>query len=288
MSEEKTLKMRDKAELFIKVKESGKKAWLIATHGVGEHCGRHKYITDLFSESFNILQYDLRGHGQSSGKRAYVEEFEDFYEDLLGLVIYLKKNYHMKDYVLFGHSMGALITSGFLQKYAKEEFYPERVFLSSPPVQMPGLFGPLFDILPLPAVGLFKTIDKSIGLSGLVDLNYLSHNSKVKREYLADELNQTKLHTKLLLEMVYAAKDVYSKPLRPQCPLYVTVGTEDKVIGVEGLKTYFSTIEKAVSLKSFPGAFHEIHNETDKYRKPYLEFLQQSLEKAVFTRESII
>ena len=40
---------------------------------------------------------------------------------------------------------------------------------------------------------------------------------------------------------------------------------------------YFSSTEKNVRLKVIEGAYHEIHNEIDKYQKPDFDFIQESL-----------
>ena len=44
--------------------ENGKDEWIVVTHGIGEHLGRHQYLTNLLREKYNICFYDLRGHGE--------------------------------------------------------------------------------------------------------------------------------------------------------------------------------------------------------------------------------
>ena len=39
----------------------------------------------------------------------------------------------------------------------------------------------------------------------------------------------------------------------------------------------FSSLEKSASIKIIEGGLHELHNEVDRYRLPYFEFLQQSI-----------
>jgi alpha-beta hydrolase superfamily lysophospholipase len=147
--DKKFLKMRDGAELYTQVKESGSPVWIIATHGVQEHLERHKYLVDLFGHDFNIFQYDLRGHGRSTGKRAYIEDFSLYMEDLLEITRFLKDKYRMERYVLFGHSMGALITCAFIQNYVDESIYPERLIVNAPPCGADdGLMSSIVKVLP--------------------------------------------------------------------------------------------------------------------------------------------
>jgi acylglycerol lipase len=279
---QKTLTMKDGVELQAKIHEMGSDCWIIVTHGIGEHMERHNYIVDLFGMNFNILQYDLRGHGRSYGERAWIESFDTFMEDLDQIVDFLKNQYKMKKYVLFGHSMGALITAAYIQGHADKNFYPQRVILNAPPVGYHGFLG---DIVRMGPTGIFRTLAKmkaGTALAGLVDLNYLSHDVHVKDKYVQDPLNCLKLHTKLVLGMVETSKRVFARPLRPECPLYVSYGSDDKIVGVKDLKNYFTFVEKAVSLTEFTGAYHEIHNEIEKYRKPYFDYLRKTFEQVLY------
>ncbi len=277
LTESKFLTLRDKVDLHVQVKEVDSPVWLIATHGIGEHMGRHNYLMNLFARDFNILLYDLRGHGKSSGRRAYVDSFSDFYNDLDEILNMLREQYNLKRYILFGHSMGALITAGYLQKIANAENYPEKIFLSSPSISVPGLMGSFVKYAPRSIFNFLSSQPISVELGGLVDLRRLSHNPNIYRDYLEDPNNCLKIHSKLLLEMVLAMRDVFSKPLRLKCAGDCVYGTSDTIIDPDAINEYFSTIEKTIVLNPYEGAWHEIHNESESYRKNYFEFLKNSL-----------
>lgn len=281
--DKKFLKMRDGAELYTQVKESGSPVWIIATHGIGEHLERHKYLTELFGHDFNVFQYDLRGHGRSSGKKAYIQDFSLFMEDLREITKFLKEKYRMERYVLFGHSMGSLISCSFIQNYVDENNYPERLIVNAPPVGTGGPAGPIVNLLPAGLFNMASELPYSLPLKGLVDLNYLSHDPRVKEEYIKDPLNSMKLESKLLLELVKTAKATFSRPLRSKCPSYVSVGSADRIIGSNELIDYFTNVDKSFQLKVFDGAYHEIHNEIEKYRKPYFEHLKTIFNEVLFT-----
>jgi len=271
----KVIKLRDGVEIYSEIQESGKNIWLIATHGIGEHLGRHEYLNELFGHEFNIFRYDLRGHGRSKGQAAYVKDFSLYAEDLKEILLYLKDKFKMDKFLLFGHSMGALISCDFLQNLSTEELYPEKFFVNAPPVGTPGALGKVLKHMPVEVVDGMTKLPFSAKIGGLVDLAYLSHNVKIKDDYLDDSFNHTKLHSKLLLELVKSSKRVFSRPLRPRCPAYCTYGTEDKVVSVQYLEEYFSMVEKAFKVKKIEGAYHEIHNEIEKYRSPYFTHLKK-------------
>lgn len=263
------------------IRETGSNKWLIVTHGLGEHLGRHEFFLKLFSQNFNIAIYDLRGHGRSGGKRAWVEDFSDFSKDLSMVLEYLKKHFSLQSYILFGHSMGGLITADFMQNHAKDDLYPEKVFLSSPAVGAPGLMGPVFANAPkLLLEGLTKL--PSIPLGKVLDLRKLSHDSRVYENYIKDEFTILKIQTKLYMEIMKASREVFSRPLRVKCPLYCSIGTEDALVHAGLVMKYFTEVEKNAQLKVIEGGYHELHNEIEKYRKPYLNYLRQSLTGLAF------
>lgn len=258
------------------IRETGSSKWLIVTHGLGEHSGRHEFILKLFSQNFNIAIYDLRGHGKSGGKRAWVEDFNHFPKDLQAVIDFLKRDFSMTNYTLFGHSMGGLITADYLQNMAQKDFYPEKVFLSSPAVAGPGILGQALTLAPMLLFdGLIKC--PTIPLQGVLDLKKLSHDSRIYESYIKDELNQLKVHSKLFFELLRMGREVFSRPLRAECPLYVSIGTGDALVHAKLVINYFKNVEKSAQLKIIEGGYHELHNEVEKYRKPYLNFLRQAL-----------
>ena len=86
-----------------------------------------------------------------------------------------------------------------------------------------------------------------------------------------------KVHTKLFLELLAEAKDVFSRPLRVSCDLYCSIGMKDKIVDPSSVIKYFTQIEKNAQLFKIQGSFHEPHNEISKYREPYFEYLKASL-----------
>jgi alpha-beta hydrolase superfamily lysophospholipase len=258
------------------VRENGNSKWLIVSHGLGEHLGRHEYMLKLFSQTFNVAIYDLRGHGRSGGRPGYVEDFRDFFRDLDAVIEYLRKEFNLKDYALMGHSMGALVTAGYMQNLVKRDQYPEKVFLSAPVVGAPGVAGPLVAGSPSFILeALCKT--PTLPLGGILNLRKLSHDSRVYDAYVKDEYTHKKIHSKLLFEILRMAREVFSRPLRIECQLFVALGTGDSIVSSELAIDYFREVEKSAQVRVYDGAYHELHNEVDKWRKPYLQFLRESL-----------
>lgn len=282
ISEVKKVSLRDGETLHLDIVEKGSPVWLIVTHGLGEHSGRHHYMHDLFSQYLNICIYDLRGHGKSSGKKAHIENFKDYTQDLGEVIDFLRENYSMDRFILFGHSMGGLITASYMQNEVNEKYYPEKVFLSGPAVAGTGSIGNVFKIAPMKLMYGLKNLPVSLPIEGLLDLSKLSHDPRVYESYITDPLNSLKVHTKLFLELLTEAREVFSRPLRVKCDLFCAVGTKDGLVDSKSIIEYFSNVEKNAKLFKVEGGYHELHNEIEKYRSPYIEFLKDSIMNSIF------
>jgi acylglycerol lipase len=275
----------DQERLHLSVAELNHPVWLVFTHGIGEYSGRYQQLAQFLGQYFNVCIYDLRGHGRSSGERAYVNDFFDFSRDLNTVLLHLQESYKMKSFILYGHSMGGLITSEFMQNYHRMtnacivpgSFYPQLVFLSSPAVLPAGWLGKLVKNMPLVWWKALAQKKIHFSLSGLIDLFYLSHDYRVFEEYMKDPLNNKKLSLKLLLEVVVHAREVFQKPLSLSCPLHCVAGTEDHLVSYPAIAHYFQTVEPHGFLHVVPNGYHELHNEVERYRRPYLDVLKSVL-----------
>jgi alpha-beta hydrolase superfamily lysophospholipase len=274
INENKTIVMRDGEKIRCQIHEGGNSIWIIGIHGMGDHLERQDHILKLFSSDFNILQFDLRGHGRSSGKRAYVENFEYFMEDLGEILDYLKRDYKMVRFILIGHSMGALITAGFMQSHVKEDLYPVKVILSSPLVAFTGTFGKILKYSPLKILEKLSSLESGFFFKKPFSENAFSHDPMVYEDFLSDPLVQKEIHTKLLFEMMEASRKIFSRPIRPRCPSYAIIGNEEIIVDIKAFFYYFEMVEKAFQVKIIDGGAHELYNEISRFSIPYFNYLK--------------
>ena len=278
---EEFLTLADGSTLFYRLKEIDSPYWIIATHGIGEHSGRHKYLESLFGDRFNLFKYDLRGHGKSSGERGQINDFDQYQDDLAEIINFLKTKYKMSKYILFGHSMGALITAAHLQA---QNIDPDLqfVYLSSPPVGIGGGLGEIVKKIPSELFGYLSKFKKGMMLPGMVDLKSLSSDASVGQKYLDDPLTWKTIHSNLLISLVAKAKSVFARPLRSSCPVTCSVGSDDKIVSVSELINYFTLVDKSAKLRVFKRARHEIHNEVKEIREEYFDFLRDAITHSVY------
>jgi len=84
-------------------------ATVLLVHGYAEHCGRYGHVAEAFvNRGAAVYAYDQRGHGRSAGRRAYVECFDRYLDDLRCVRQHVVSHAPNRPLFLFGHSMGGL------------------------------------------------------------------------------------------------------------------------------------------------------------------------------------
>jgi alpha-beta hydrolase superfamily lysophospholipase len=94
------------------------------SHGIGEHAGRYDEIAhELQKEGFSVYANDHRAHGKTAEiKRLFgYYEGENYFADVLNdmhdLSLLMKAEHPKAKFILFGHSMGSLLSREYVTKY---------------------------------------------------------------------------------------------------------------------------------------------------------------------------
>lgn len=89
------------------------RATVAVLHGGGDHSGRYPALTTALARAgFQVALLDFRGHGQSDGRRWYVDSFSDYLSDLDAFVAKLSQDGVAGDQLfMVGHSQGGLIAA---------------------------------------------------------------------------------------------------------------------------------------------------------------------------------
>lgn len=273
----KKIKTRDDQLLHGLVFERGHSHWLIHIHDYGEHSGRHTHLLDLGSRFYNLLQFDLRGHGQSGGSVKDIDDFRVMTRDLEDVISFLKSEYSIKKFSIIGHGLGGLITCDYLQNFAKKEFYPEKCFLVSPLLYLHGALGQL---LGLTEKYVFSALDKitiDFKIPNFVNPKLLSHDGRIFQSFKLDKKNKTSINSHFLYKILQTARDINSRPLRAECQLSVVLAGDDYQINVGLTREYFSKFERAAKILLVEGAYHELQHEVEMFRYPYEKFLKEAM-----------
>jgi acylglycerol lipase len=104
----------------------------LVVHGLGEHAGRYRTVAGaLTGAGINVFAYDQRGFGGSAGVRAYVDRFSQFHDDLAERMLAARASSTGLPLVLYGHSLGGLITAGYVLS-GRDLPMPDLLVLSAP------------------------------------------------------------------------------------------------------------------------------------------------------------
>jgi len=232
---------------------------VILTHGIAEHCGRYAHVAQaLVQAGYNVVCFDLRGHGRSSGKRNYVNSFQDYLNDLGVVITRTKQNFPNLNLFLFGHSMGG----GIVTQYAIER-KPDvaGLLLSGPSVKVSEDISPFLQKIS----GLLSALTPKLPAVKL-DSAFISRDPEVVKAYDKDPLNyRGGILARTAAELLKSTKIISATWSKIQLPVLIMHGGEDKLAEVQGSEMLFENIRSQdKTLKIYDGLYHEILNEPEK------------------------
>ena len=86
------------------------KAIVVICHGVNSHSGQYLWTGERLSAAgFSVYAYDHRGRGRSEGRRFYIDDIQDYTEDLGTLIQLAKSREPGLKVFLLGHSAGGVV-----------------------------------------------------------------------------------------------------------------------------------------------------------------------------------
>ena len=234
-------------------------AGVLIVHGVFEHAGRYGWVIEaLARQGYAAWAYDLRGHGQSTGERAWVESFDEFLDDLDRFVERVRSQSPNGRLYLFGHSMGGAIVT--LYALLREPDIAG-VILSAPALQVGGHVFPLLRKLASVASWLCPRL-KIVRMGA----KRLSRDPAVIAEFERDPLvHHGKFCVRLGAEILRATRRIETRMESFHLPLLVLHGTGDAVTDPEGSQRL---IARAVSpdktIKLYDGLYHDLLHEPER------------------------
>jgi alpha-beta hydrolase superfamily lysophospholipase len=218
---------------------------VVLVHGYGEHIGRYEHVAAaLNARGSAVVGPDHRGHGQSPGEPALVEDFEPIVDDLRAVVQDARNDLPV---VMVGHSMGGLIATRYAQRF---------------PEDLAGL------VLSGPAIGLGPVLQGWLEdpPSDPIDGAVLSRDPAVGEAYAADPLVYHGGWKVPTLQAFIAADDaIAAGPGFGALPLLYVHGGDDQLVPAGLAQPVVERLAGEDSeLVVIDGARHEVFNETDQ------------------------
>ena len=222
---------------------------VVLAHGYGEHVGRYDHVARRLADDGAVVWgHDHLGHGRSGGERVLIPDLEPVVDDLDRLVTRARETHPGLPVVLLGHSMGGLIAARYAQRYA------DRLACV---------------VLSGPVLGRWATVDQLLTLDEIpdapIDTATLSRDPEVGRAYAADDLVWHGPVRRPTLVALSAGIDAVGAGGRLTVPTLWLHGEDDRLVPREDSRRGWEAIRGAdAQEKGYPGARHEILNETNK------------------------
>ena len=236
------------------------KGLIILVHGLGEHVRRYDEELKYFSlKGYTTIAADLTGHGRTEGRRGVWASMEDHYKTIDGLMDIAISDYKGMPIVLYGHSMGANISAGYV---IQRKLNISGLILTGAALKTTQDLPMVLVKLVLQALSWIRNITISNGLN----LKYLCSDVRVIKTYKEDPLVHNKISIGAGATILNNAVTVLRSDLQPHCPVLIMHGEDDKITLPIGSIQLFDKWNKIAKLKLWEGMMHEIQNETEKIK----------------------
>jgi alpha-beta hydrolase superfamily lysophospholipase len=225
-------------------------------HGLGEHSGRYEHLAEIFSESsITTFALDLRGHGQSEGKRGHAKNIDDLIADTEELMKIARVIYNDLPMIIFGHSMGGNLVARLVSKKPTKEI--AGFALSAPWLQL------AFDppkwklVLGKYIANIIPSLTQPNGLN----TKYLSKDETEIKKYEEDPLVHGQISARLFSEIVKSGKEL-QKIAGIDIPGFCYYGLSDKII--DSTASHQFATKNNLKWMGYENVYHEPHNDSEK------------------------
>ncbi len=200
---------------------------IVCIHGLSGSASAWFPYEKSFSEKYNLLTFDLRGHGKSKKYTDYAEyELKKFADDLYELIEYLS----IQKCTLLSHSFGTLAALEFL--HAHPEKVSSAVFLSPTAFLNKTLWFPIIKVVGGVLVILYRFIPFHPTIVGRVDYSPLIPSWDWDLRRIPKDLRATSVRV-----YTYCLTHAYAKNFDPMwkdihVPTLLIHGNRDSIIPV--------------------------------------------------------
>ena len=221
----------------------------LVCHGYGEHLGRYEHVAArLTADGAVVYAQDHIGHGESEGERVLIPDFEKVVDDFHLLHERAVKEHPGLSVVLIGHSMGGMIAARYAQRYGDSLTC---VVLSGP------------------VLGKWAAVDTLLPLDEMpdapIDPATLSRDPAVGEAYVADPLVWHGPFKKPTVQALADCIETINDAGTVKAPVLWVHGEDDQLVPYDGTSAGWPKIAgPEAEDKVYPGARHEIFNETNK------------------------
>jgi alpha-beta hydrolase superfamily lysophospholipase len=251
---------RDGIRLFWHTERASAPAGHVAVvHGYAEHLGRQaEVMSALAVAGYTAHLLDCRGHGQSGGKRAHVDAFDEYLSDLDLFLGRIKEQTGAAPLFLLGHSQGALIAARYLLDRPDAV---RGVVLASPYFRLKLKVSPLKIV----AGKLMSRVFPSLPMRNELKPEQLTRDVRIQTATRADPLYLHIATPRWFTESSAAQETVLRRATEFVTPFLLLFGGADPIADpAAGREFYEHATSKDKQHKQYDGFLHELFHEPER------------------------
>ncbi|MET6997312.1 alpha/beta hydrolase [Chitinophaga defluvii] len=231
---------------------------MILVHGIGEYTARYAPVAEYFSQhGFLVTGIDHYGHGNSEGKKGASKGMNFVFDYLQAFLDKVIQKYN-KPVVLYGHSMGGGVTTGFI---LHRQPRIAAAVISAPMLLLPSDPSTFLKRM----AGIAASIFPNIIIRQPLDINKISRDPVEVEKFKNDPLRHDKMTLLLGASMLQNGDWCLQHADRLQVPTLLMHGNADEFTNVKGSRLFAARAPRQLlTYKEWNGLYHEIHNELNK------------------------
>ncbi len=224
---------------------------ILLLHGIGEHTGRYEHVGDhLAAAGFEVIGIDHRGYGQSGGRRAYLDSWSQFLDDVEDQLNEIRTM--DLPTVMLGHSMGGLIATSYC---VDDRPLPDLLVLSGPAldVERDGKIKMLTRVGPV-----IRKLSPGFEVRDDWDPTVFASDIAVGEKFMSDPLRTDFATISIGLELFGAIETTQQRLSALSVPTMCVHGSDDKLV-----PAWASEPLEAIGAHRivYDGLGHEVFNE---------------------------
>jgi alpha-beta hydrolase superfamily lysophospholipase len=220
--------------------------------GWSDHAARWAALGERLKQG-GLAAYllDLRGHGRSGGRQAYLSRFSQLLGDLQAFRRAVRPRTTAPQ-VLVGHSFGGLVVLRYLQTQPLDE--PVAAVVSSP------FLGTAFTppVWKLWLGRLLADLWPTLRISAGIDAAHLSRDPAVNVAYAADRLAHNRMTPGAWKEIQWAQRAVPADAHQIECPVLFLLAGEDRIVDAHLARAFADGLKAPVEVRWYPEMYHEV------------------------------
>jgi alpha-beta hydrolase superfamily lysophospholipase len=227
-------------------------------HGLGDHKGRYDRLAGALNRRrVACFAVDLRGHGESAGRRGHVARWRHWVDDFAAFYRFVSEEVPEVDgveVVPLGHSFGGVVLASALVHGAVA---PRRFVLSNPAFR-PALRVPAWKL----RLGrLASGVAPTTSLSNEVDPALISRDAMAVAAYREDPLVHDRITSRTFTEWLAASQEALEHAGEVTVPALVLLSERDRIIDPGGGREFAEHLGGPHTLRVYQGRYHEPFND---------------------------